>query len=64
MMPRLRSASKIPPAMYHRFFAVSFTSAPLAASMIYMIPLKMTIVIDRTIVILSIHLAMLTIKGA
>lgn len=43
---------------------VSLTSAPFDASTIYMTPLYKTIVIDKTIVILSKNLVILTIKGA
>jgi hypothetical protein len=46
------------------FFLASFTSDHLEDSIIHMIPLKITIVTESTIVILKRNLAILTIRGA
>lgn len=64
MIPRLRRATNIHHMMSQRFFRDALVSPQLADSTIYITPLKITIEIDNTIVILSIHLAILTINGA
>ena len=64
MIQRLNNATRIPHTMSPRFLVAVFTSPPLADSTIYITPLYNTIVIDKTIVNLNIHFAILTISGA
>ncbi|MEI6672460.1 MAG: hypothetical protein WCL02_03780 [bacterium] len=61
---RLISAINIPTIINVIFFFASFTSAHLEDSIIHITPLKITIVTERTIVILNKNLAILTINGA
>jgi hypothetical protein len=60
---KLINAIKTPTIIKTIFFLASFTSAHLADSIIHIIPLKITIVIASTIVILNKNLAILTISG-
>jgi hypothetical protein len=63
IIPKLINAIKIPTTIKTIFFLASFTSAHLLDSIIHIIPLKITIVIASTIVILNKNLAILTISG-
>jgi hypothetical protein len=64
IIPKLMSDINIPDTIKTMFFLASFTSAHLADSIIHIIPLKITIVTESTIVILKRNLATLTISGA
>ncbi|MEI6773665.1 MAG: hypothetical protein WCL18_02325 [bacterium] len=64
IIPKLIKAINIPTTIKVMFFLASFTSAHLEDSIIHIIPLNITIVTARTIVILNKNLAILTISGA
>ncbi|MEI7558036.1 MAG: hypothetical protein WCJ45_04345 [bacterium] len=64
IIPRLISAKSIPITIKVIFFFASLTSPHFADSIIHIIALKITIVTERTIVILKRNFVILTMSGA